>query len=76
MHLLHGLELHQPLDRPVDHRVQPLVVDPPRRDALVDDVRLLKEELPGSHGRAHDRHCAIAKENATGDGHNSSNYLF
>jgi hypothetical protein len=23
VHLLHGLELHQPLDRPVDHRVQP-----------------------------------------------------
>jgi len=33
-------------------------------------------EETGNRGRAHDRHCAIAKENATGDGHNSSNYLF
>ena len=24
VHLLHGLDLHQALDRPVDHRVQPL----------------------------------------------------
>ena len=34
--------------------VGPLVVDPARRDPLVDDVRLLEEELPGGDGRAHD----------------------
>src|SRR2546425_8340910 len=33
-------------------------------------------EEPRNRGGAHDRHCAITKKNATGDGHNSSGYLF
>ena len=37
-----------------DDRVGALVVDPARRDPLVDHVRLLEEELPGRHGRPDD----------------------
>ena len=37
-----------------DHGVDPLVVDPARRDPLVDDVGLLEEQLPGGHRGADD----------------------
>ena len=37
-----------------DDQVDTLVVDPPWRDALVDDVGLLEEQLPRSDRRAHD----------------------
>ena len=33
-----------------DHRVGLFVAEPARRDALVDDIGLLEEELPGSNG--------------------------
>ena len=35
------------------HRVRLLVFEPARRDPLVDHVRLLEEQLPRRHGRAH-----------------------
>ncbi len=42
-------------DERAEHRVDPLVVDPPRGDPLVDDVRLLEEELPRRDRRPDDR---------------------
>jgi hypothetical protein len=39
-----------------DRRVQPLVVQPAGGDALIDDVGLLKEELPWGHGGPDDAH--------------------
>ena len=42
-------------DDGADGGVGPLVADEPGRDALVDDVGLLEEQLPGRHRGAHDR---------------------
>jgi hypothetical protein len=41
-------------DGDADPQIDALVADEARRDALVDDVALLKEELPGRHCRADD----------------------
>jgi len=42
-------------DDGADHRVEALVVDPAWRDPLVDDVRLLEEQLPRGDRGADDR---------------------
>ena len=48
----HGAEDH---DGDADDQIEALVVDEARSDALVDDIALLEEQLPGRHGRADDR---------------------
>jgi hypothetical protein len=42
-------------DQRAEERVRALIADEPRRDALVDHVGLLEEQVPGRHRGAHDR---------------------
>ena len=41
-------------ERDADPQIDPLVADEARRDALVDHIALLEEQLPGRHGGADD----------------------
>jgi hypothetical protein len=41
-------------DRDADHEIDALILDETRRDPFVDDIALLKEQLPGGYGSADD----------------------
>src|SRR5258708_7666023 len=41
-------------DRDADHEIDALIPDETRRDPFVDDIALLKEQLPGRHRGADD----------------------
>src|ERR1700730_3845162 len=42
-------------DRDADHEIDSLMLDETRRDPFVDDIALLKDQLPGRHRGADDR---------------------